>query len=65
MELFGYDEDGKLAFRQGPFSFDAEAIAMFEEEKAEMVHNKIFHLSLEKTYLPQSHRMRTYMSACR
>ncbi len=65
MELFGYDEDGKLAFRQGPFSFDIEAIAMFNEEKAQMVQNKVFHLSLEKTYLAADHRMRIAMSACR
>ena len=65
MELFGYDENGKLAFRQGPFTFDIEAIEMFEAEKAEMVQNKIFHLSLEKTYLAQSDSRRVYLFAAR
>jgi hypothetical protein len=65
MTLFGYDENGELAFRQGPFTFDHEAIEMFEKEKADMRHNKIFHLSLEKTYLEQSHRMRVYLSEAR
>ena len=65
MELFGYDEDGNLAFRQGPFTFDFEAIAMFNDEKAQMAQHKVFHLSLEKTYLAADHRHRHVMSACR
>lgn len=65
MELFGYDENGELAFRQGPFTFDIEAIEMFEKEKAFMVAGGIFHLSLEKTYLPQNHRDRVYISVAR
>ena len=65
MTLFGYDENGDLAFRQGPFTYDDEAIAMFEEEKARMTQSATFHLSLEKTYLAQDHRLRVYLSAAR
>ena len=65
MELFGYDENGNLAFRQGPFTFDIEAIEMFNSEKALMRDGGIFHLSLEKTYLDQSHRERVYIHASR
>jgi hypothetical protein len=65
MELFGYDENGELAFRQGPFSFDTEAHAMFEEERRAMVQHKVYHLSLEKTYLPQGHRHRVCVWASR
>ena len=65
MTLFGYDENGELAFRQGPFTFTLEAIEMFEKEKADMRHNKIFHLSLENTHLEQSHRMRVYLYEAR
>jgi len=65
MELFGYDENGSLAFRQGPFTFDIDAINMFNEEKAFMVQGGIFHLSLEKTYLAANHKQRIYMSAAR
>lgn len=65
MEIFGYDENGELAFRQGPFTFDPEAYQMFEEEKALMVQCKVFHLSLERTYLPQGHRHRVATFASR
>jgi hypothetical protein len=65
MELFGYDENGELAFRQGPFTFDIDAIKVFYAEKDFMVEGGIFHLSLEKTYLAVNHKERVYMSAVR
>jgi hypothetical protein len=65
MEIFAYDENGDLVMRQGPFTYDFEAVAMFEAERKEMAQNKVFHLSLEKTYLAQNHRARIHMSAVR
>lgn len=65
MELFGYDENGNLAFRQGPFTFDIEAIKMFNEEQAFMIEGGVFHLSLEKTYLAANHKERVYLHVSR
>jgi hypothetical protein len=65
MTLFGYDENGELAFRQGPFTFDPEAYQQFNEEREFMVQGKIFHLSLERSYLPQNHRNRVAVHASR
>ena len=65
MELFGYDENGELFFRRGPFTFDTEAYTAFAEEKDFMVKGGIFHLSLERTYLPQNHRTRIAASVAR
>jgi hypothetical protein len=55
---FGYDENGELVFRQGPFTFDPEAYDVFQAEREVMESHKVFHLSLERTYLAQDHRNR-------
>lgn len=45
--LKGYDENGELAFKQGPFMDVMEALATFKRERDEAVHNKVFLLILE------------------
>jgi len=65
MTLFGYNEAGELVFTSEPFEFDADAHDAFEAQKANMVINGVFHLSLERTYLPLTHRNRFEMSAAR
>jgi hypothetical protein len=45
--LKAYDENGELVMKQGPFMAVMEALAIFEEEKREAIHNKVFMLVLE------------------
>jgi hypothetical protein len=45
--LKAYDENGELVMRQGPFMAVMEALAIFEQEKREAVHNKVFMLIME------------------
>lgn len=64
--LKAYDENGELVMRQGPFVIVTEAIAMFEAEKAEAVHNKVFMLELAIDGQDPRHRnANNYMSFSR
>jgi hypothetical protein len=64
MILEGYDEDGNLAFRQGPFTDHLEAVAMFTSEKAEAVLHKIYCLQLINPHAKRADQ-RIYMSFAR
>lgn len=55
--LKAYDENGELVMRQGPFMAVLEAIAIFQEEKEQAVHNKVFMLILEPEGQKPSNRV--------
>lgn len=64
--LKAYDENGELVMRQGPFTIISEAIAMFEQEKKEAIHNKVFALELAVEGTKPEHRnANNYMSYAR
>lgn len=64
MILEGYDEDGKLAFKQGPFTEHLEAVAMFNGEKAQAVQHGIYCLLLINPHATRKDQ-RIYMSFAR